>query len=148
MNYVRIPIERFQKWINVLRSVEGYSYILKEKLGKVTIILHGSYARGDYNVWSDVDIIVISEAFHGVRALDRYNLLPEPPPLVEPILLTPKEFVDKLRKPSWTQMLARGIIIIADDYGMERTLANRGIRTRTLKEALKQIYELKAKYSQ
>jgi predicted nucleotidyltransferase len=32
---------------------------------RVTAILIGSYARGDFNLWSDVDIILISEDLVG-----------------------------------------------------------------------------------
>ncbi len=147
MNYVRIPARRFQQWINVLGEVEKYSHLLKEKLGKTTVILHGSYARGDYNLWSDVDLIVISKAFQGVGPLDRYDLLPRQPPLIEPILLTPAEFIDKLEKHSWIKMLMRGIIIIIDDYSIRETLVNTGIKADTLREALQHIRTLKAKYT-
>ena len=41
---------------------------------KATVILIGSYARGDFNLWSDVDVIVISE-FRGnpLRRLERID---------------------------------------------------------------------------
>ena len=147
MSYVRIPAERFQRWVEVLRCVEEYSRRLRERLGKVAVILHGSYARGDFNLWSDVDLIIVSEAFRGVRPLDRYDLLPKQPPLVEPILLTPSEFLGKLRKRSWVQMLGRGAVIVADDYGLREELSRVGIEARTLEEALRRVHELRAKYS-
>lgn len=57
---------------------------------KATAILTGSYARGDFNLWSDVDILLVSEDFKGgpverLKALDipsRFQVIP----------LTPKEF--------------------------------------------------------
>jgi len=39
------------------------------------VVLHGSFACGGFNVWSDVDLLVVSERFRGVGILDRYNLL-------------------------------------------------------------------------
>ena len=31
------------------------------KLGKIVAVLHGSYARGDFGEWSDVDVLVVVE---------------------------------------------------------------------------------------
>ena len=61
---------------NVILSLKQYSSILEEKLGKVTLILFGSYARGDFNLWSDVDIIIISDYFKNIRFIDRPFKLP------------------------------------------------------------------------
>lgn len=33
--------------------------------GDITVILFGSYGRGDYNMASDIDLIVISDRLHG-----------------------------------------------------------------------------------
>lgn len=38
-----------------------YSKAVSSKLGKFTRVLYGSMARGDYNVWSDIDFLVISD---------------------------------------------------------------------------------------
>ena len=38
--------------------------------------LFGSYAKGTYNEWSDIDLAVISDAFEGRRIDDRHKLLP------------------------------------------------------------------------
>lgn len=34
-------------------------------------ILFGSYARGNYDKWSDIDVALVSDDFEGVRFLDR-----------------------------------------------------------------------------
>ncbi|MEB2837210.1 MAG: nucleotidyltransferase domain-containing protein [Desulfurococcales archaeon] len=52
-------------------------------------ILVGSYARGDFNLWSDVDVIIVSSAFEGLRVMDRLRLL-DPPPGYEAIPWTPR----------------------------------------------------------
>ena len=52
--------KRLKNRDNVILSLKQYSNILEEKLGNTTLILFGSYARGDFNLWSDVDIIIIS----------------------------------------------------------------------------------------
>jgi len=63
---------------------------------RVSAVLIGSYARGDFNVWSDVDIILISDEFKGnpVERLKKINV----PPGYEVIPLTPKEFKKLLKK--------------------------------------------------
>ena len=38
-----------------------YSKIVSSKLGKFTGVLYGSMARGDNNLWSDIDFLVISD---------------------------------------------------------------------------------------
>ncbi|MEM1582653.1 MAG: nucleotidyltransferase domain-containing protein [Candidatus Bathyarchaeia archaeon] len=57
---------------------------------RVTAILIGSFARGDFNLWSDVDILVISEDFVG-SPLERLKGL-DAPPGYQVIALTPREF--------------------------------------------------------
>jgi len=39
-----------------------YSKIVSSKLGKFTGVLYGSMARGDNNLWSDIDFLVISDS--------------------------------------------------------------------------------------
>lgn len=91
---------------------------MRAKLGKLAIILYGSYARGDFNVWSDVDILIISEAFEGIRFLDRYNLIGEwIKPGWEPKNYTPNEFRVMMTKPSWREAL-RDHVIICDELGI------------------------------
>ena len=62
---------------------------------KCTALLIGSYARGDFNLWSDVDILIIGE-FSGtpVERLKNLNL----PPGYEAILLTADEVAKKRKK--------------------------------------------------
>lgn len=43
---------------NIYKFAQGLKYILGDKLTK--IILYGSYARGDYNENSDIDIMVLT----------------------------------------------------------------------------------------
>ena len=63
---------------------------------KVTAILVGSYARGDFNLWSDVDVLLISESFTG-GPVERLKLL-DVPSGFQVIPLTLKEFKRLLTK--------------------------------------------------
>jgi predicted nucleotidyltransferase len=144
---VKIPRSRFEEWIKVLRLVKDYAKLLHRRLGKITVILHGSFARGDFNLWSDIDLVIVSEKFNNVRILDRYDLLGEKPPMVEPILLTPREFIENLKKKSWIQALGRGAILVVDDYGLSRYLELVRIRVKNIDEFIEFVKELKQRYS-
>jgi len=57
---------------------------------RLTAILVGSYARGDFNLWSDIDILLVSEDFEG-GPVERLKAL-DTPPGFQVIPLTPNEF--------------------------------------------------------
>ena len=63
---------------------------------KLTAVLVGSYARGDFNLWSDVDILLVSTEFKGnpVERLKRLDI----PAGFQVIPLTDKEFKRLLEK--------------------------------------------------
>lgn len=72
----------------------------------------GSIARGDFNVWSDIDVVVVAPELPR-RAPDRIGLLLDgAPPRLQPIGYTPEE---------WERELARGnrLVVEAEDLGIE-----------------------------
>jgi len=86
------------------------------KNGPISVILFGSYARGDFNLWSDVDVIVVSERVRGVKPTKRWLLFPEFEDF-EAIFWTPEEAKKTIKKPSRREALRHKIIII-DDFRM------------------------------
>jgi len=67
-------------------------------LGRVDhVVLFGSHARGETHEWSDVDVMVVSPAFHGMSQIRRAARargawdLPHP---VDILCYTPEEFED------------------------------------------------------
>ena len=105
----------------ILRDLKLLSEKLRERLGKVTLILYGSYARGDFNFWSDIDLILISEKFVGKRFIDRYELfedLLKPGYEIKPYTLD--EFTYLASKPSWSEALKNAVFIV-DDYNVSRS---------------------------
>ncbi|MCE4604427.1 MAG: nucleotidyltransferase domain-containing protein [Aeropyrum sp.] len=144
MKFVRIPERRIEEWWKGLETARRYSLKLKEALGRVSVLLHGSYARGDFNLWSDIDLIVVSERFEGLRPLDRYELLPDYPPRVEPLLVTPQEFEEMLGKPAWRQALDRGVILVVDEHGIAVRLREAGLRrVYGLEEVIEKLREIR-----
>lgn len=74
----------------VIENLKGYIKLLeKNKYPIKTAILFGSYANGRYNEWSDIDVLLVSDAFEGERFNDKdkirkitlsydYNISPHP----------------------------------------------------------------------
>ncbi len=52
--------ERIRKRKQVIREVDLWARKLRFKC---TVVIIGSYARGDFNEWSDIDIVLISDNF-------------------------------------------------------------------------------------
>jgi predicted nucleotidyltransferase len=92
---------------------------------KATAILIGSYARGDFNLWSDIDILLLSEDFKA-RPIDRLNAL-DIPPGFQVIPLTLKEFEKLLIKknPMAIEAVNSGVILKDDFKLMEKIKAGK-----------------------
>jgi len=100
----------------VIEEVRVFAMKTREKLGRVTVVVYGSYAKGDFNLWSDVDILLISEAFKNMRFLDRYDLFKdEEKPGFEVKPFTPEEFKKLMSSVSWVEAL-RNRVVLVDDY--------------------------------
>lgn len=70
-------IESAKKWVSTLNF-------------RVSAILIGSYARGDFNLWSDIDVILVSDTFRE-NPLERLKRI-DPPPGFQVIPLNLEEF--------------------------------------------------------
>lgn len=89
----------------------------------VAAILVGSYARGDFNLWSDVDVIMLSPAFEGLGVPERLRRV-DAPPGYEVIPWTPRELEEHLarRNPLAVEAVQHGVVL-RDDIGISETLA-------------------------
>jgi predicted nucleotidyltransferase len=87
----RVDIRRSEE---ILEKIERYKNLLTKKLRPKAVILFGSFAKGDINEGSDVDIMVIADFKEGF--LDRIKLLldlnDELKLPLEPVGYTPEEF--------------------------------------------------------
>ncbi len=81
---------------------------------KLTAVLVGSYARGDFNLWSDVDILLISREFRcdPVRRLEQIDI----PAGFQVIPLTEREFQTLLEKnePLILEAMEKGVVLKDD----------------------------------
>ena len=60
---------------SVLNIIDRFKNILEQKVRISKIILFGSYARGNYNDSSDIDLIVISNDFAAMNYWERIDFL-------------------------------------------------------------------------
>ena len=93
----------------------GRDYVerLSTRLEVEAAAVVGSVARGDFNVWSDVDVVVIVEGLPA-RAPDRSGLLlVDAPPRVQPVGFSKDEFVAALgkRNPLAHEGVERGVVL-------------------------------------
>ncbi|MEJ2770733.1 MULTISPECIES: nucleotidyltransferase domain-containing protein [unclassified Stygiolobus] len=108
-----IIAERERKRREVIEKARAYVNSLK---GRYSAFLIGSYARGDFNVWSDIDVLLIGD-FRG-NPLERLLGL-DFPPNFEVIPLTEEEFHKALEKnnPITWDVRSKGVVL-RDDLGL------------------------------
>jgi len=61
------------------------------------VAVFGSVARGDFNKWSDIDVLVVAAELPE-RYPERAELLSPVPPGVQPIIWTPEELARERRR--------------------------------------------------
>jgi hypothetical protein len=75
----------------LIAVARAYADTLSARLPVSAVVLAGSVARGDFNVWSDIDVIVIADALPE-RLPDRLALLgADAPAGVQAVGFTPDE---------------------------------------------------------
>lgn len=85
---------------------------LEERLPLVLVVLFGSYAKGNYTVASDVDLLVV---YRGEPREEAYALVREALalPRLEPHLYTESEYASA--RATLTRMLEGGVILYAKE---------------------------------
>jgi hypothetical protein len=108
-------IERRMKERNkVINDAKQYASTLKFRCSAILI---GSYSRGDFNLWSDVDILIIGN-FSG-NPVERINGI-DFPPGYEIIPLNIEELNKKLTKNNkFIRDSFRHGVILRDDFNIE-----------------------------
>lgn len=65
---------------------------LETRLGVRAVVVFGSVARGDFNMYSDIDVLVVADDLPGDYR-QRLDAIGWPPPArVEPVAWTPQEY--------------------------------------------------------
>jgi len=110
----------------VFEILNDFTKAARSVWGHVTVILVGSYLRGDFNVWSDIDVLVIVED-EDPNPLKRYDkiipILMRFDIPIEPVIITKKEFFKGLNKKNPLIMEAMKIgKVFADDLHIFKCL--------------------------
>lgn len=98
-----------------MRLAQLYARRLARRLGPLTAYIFGSYARGDFNDGSDIDVLIISDALPA-RPLERMDVLYSCVlPGIEPRGYTNVEFSRLLKKgdPAVTEAKECGYMVVA-----------------------------------
>jgi predicted nucleotidyltransferase len=96
----------------LIELARGYVRRLSRRLPVASAVVAGSVARGDFNVWSDVDVVVVAEGLPA-RSPDRTALLAEDaPPRVQPVGFTPGELEHARRR-------GNRLVADADAHGID-----------------------------
>jgi hypothetical protein len=94
----------------LLAVARGFADALPSEPGVRAVCVFGSVARGDFNLWSDIDVLVVAERLpeHPARRLEA---LGEPVPRVQPVAWTPGEWAGRLalRDPIALEAVERGV---------------------------------------
>lgn len=96
-----------------MRLARLYARRLARRLGPLTAYVFGSYARGDFNDSSDIDVLVVSDALPA-RPLERMDVLFSCAlPGIEPRGYTNAEFAMLLKKgdPGAIEAKERGYLV-------------------------------------
>lgn len=81
-----------------IRCAADWAHELAKRLDLVAVVVFGSSARGDFNKWSDIDVLVVANDLpQGAR--ERLAFLSEDAPVgVQPVGWTPDELADRRRR--------------------------------------------------
>jgi uncharacterized protein len=81
----------------LLERAAGFARGLPPALGVRAVAVFGSVARGDFNRWSDIDVLVIADDLPD-RLLDRLDALGPAPGGVQAVAWTPEEWHGQLAR--------------------------------------------------
>lgn len=105
-----------QKAVGLVRE---YAKRLQKTIGPVTVIVYGSFARGDFNLGSDIDVMIIADSLPA-RPLARLDLLYSclDHGEIEPKGYTKSEFRKMLEHnhPWVMDALAQGVVVADDGF--------------------------------
>jgi|Deesub1362B_J571_1020462.scaffolds.fasta_scaffold00061_5 hypothetical protein len=111
---LKIIEQKQQQQIRRFQVAREYALKLRSLFGKVAVVVYGSTARGDFNEWSDIDLVVICEELP-VKPLERLDLLYEySEGMIEPKGYTLKEFEMIKETPFGKLLQAEGVVIVDD----------------------------------
>ena len=111
-------VERGLERERLLGLARAYIDRLAQRMQLTAAAVVGSVARGDFNVWSDVDVVVVAEGLPE-RAPERGAVLArDVPGGVQPVGFTPAEFERALHagNPLAREAVTVGVVLLGADF--------------------------------
>ncbi|HJS26439.1 MAG TPA: nucleotidyltransferase domain-containing protein [Actinomycetota bacterium] len=107
--------EERERLIGVARS---YVEALAETIPVLAAAVVGSVARGDFNVWSDIDVVVVCDDLPERTPERMAVLVREHTEGVQPVGFTREEFRRAFRKrnPLATSVTTEGVILLGENF--------------------------------
>ena len=112
-----VVAERRAEQRRLIELARAYVERLSSSLPVLAAAVVGSVARGDFNVWSDIDVVVVSDDLPE-RIPDRMAILMrEDTGGVQPVGYTREEFreASSKRNPLAASVTEEGVILLGDD---------------------------------
>lgn len=112
--------ERHAQRTAMIESARAFASRIDPAVGLQAAVVFGSVARGDFNVWSDIDLLLIAERLPA-RPQDRLLALGDKvenaPPGLAPVIWTPDEFRSQLNRgnPIAREAVERGVVVWGSD---------------------------------
>lgn len=109
--------ERMRKRDLYVKKAQAFAECAIHRLSNSAILIYGSVSRGDFNEWSDIDVLIITQEGIPQKPTERLDVIHDcmkENPLVEPVIIT----LDELRKllakknPLVIEALEKGMILI------------------------------------
>jgi predicted nucleotidyltransferase len=113
----KIIRERARRRREAVEEAWRFASCAEGKLGRITVIMAGSYARGDFNEWSDIDLLVVTDKPLPPNPIHRLSMVEDCikiTPDVEPVILTVEELWKRYQKndPLVREAMEKGLTII------------------------------------
>ena len=111
-----ILVQRRRERDELIAAARRYVDDLAGRVSVVAASVAGSVARGDFNLWSDIDVVVVAENLPA-QTPDRMTVLMEEVfPRVQPVGYTIDEFRTALQKrnPLVCEAVEKGVLLVGD----------------------------------
>ena len=99
---------------NIKNTIQQYLVALRRhNIPLQQVFLFGSYARGNYDEWSDIDLAVVSDIFEGSRMRDRdkiRSITLSVSSVIEVLPYKPEDFTEE--DPFVKEILETGVQIV------------------------------------
>lgn len=111
-------LRRHRERLARIARARAFAADLDPALQVRAVVVFGSVARGDFNLWSDIDVVVVAERLPD-RLLERLDAVGAEPG-VQPIVWTPAEWAAQHRRgnPIVVESISSGVWLVGGPEGL------------------------------